>query len=132
DPVERILLRPEPARHLCALCLLQTANGDRGRSEASQSPFQPRLNVMSEPWHWNAPQLSAAFGRLAISPVEVATSLLARIRKLDSEVNSFCLIDEGATLEQAHASEERWLTGAALSPLAGVPVAVTDLLLTRG
>ena len=87
---------------------------------------------MSEPWHWNAPQLSAAFGRREISPVEVASALLARIKKLDSQVNSFCLIDEATTLDQAQASEERWLKGAALSPLDGVPVAVKDLLLTRG
>jgi aspartyl-tRNA(Asn)/glutamyl-tRNA(Gln) amidotransferase subunit A len=87
---------------------------------------------MSEPWHWNAPRLSAAFQGKEISPVEVSEALLARITRLDSKVNSFCLIDEGTTMDQAQASEERWLKGAPLSPLDGVPVAVKDLLLTRG
>src|SRR5690348_3104138 len=87
---------------------------------------------MSEPWHWNAPQLSAAFAAKKVSPVEVATALLSRVKKLDSKVNSFCLIDEGTTLDQAQASEERWLKGAPLSPLDGVPVSIKDLLLTRG
>ena len=87
---------------------------------------------MSQPWHWNAPRLSAGFSRREISPVEIAQALLARVTALDSRVNSFCLIDEGTTLAQAQASEERWLKNKPLSPLDGVPVAVKDLLLTRG
>ncbi|MBN9545871.1 MAG: amidase [Alphaproteobacteria bacterium] len=87
---------------------------------------------MAELWHWNAPRLSTAFGSGEVSPVEVAKSLLARIAALDSKVNAYCLIDEPTTLAQARASEERWTKKAALSPLDGVPVAVKDILLTRG
>ena len=87
---------------------------------------------MAELWHWNAPRLAAAFGGGEVSPVEVAKSLLGRIAKLDSKVNAYCLIDEPTTLAQARASEERWKKNAALSPLDGVPVAVKDILLTRG
>ncbi|HEY4274608.1 MAG TPA: amidase [Rhizomicrobium sp.] len=87
---------------------------------------------MAELWQWNAPRLSAAFGSGEVSPVEVASSLLARIATLDVRVNAYCLIDEPATLAQARASEERWKKKAPLSPLDGVPVAVKDILLTRG
>jgi aspartyl-tRNA(Asn)/glutamyl-tRNA(Gln) amidotransferase subunit A len=87
---------------------------------------------MSELWQWNAPALSAAFARRDVSPVEVAQSLLARIAALDARVNCFCLIDRPTTLAQAEASADRWAKGAPLSPLDGVPVAVKDLLLTRG
>ena len=87
---------------------------------------------MSELWQWNAPRLSAAFGKRETSPVEVTKSLLTRIAKLDAKVNAFCLIDETTTLAQARASEERWAKNAPLSPLDGVPVAVKDILLTRG
>jgi aspartyl-tRNA(Asn)/glutamyl-tRNA(Gln) amidotransferase subunit A len=87
---------------------------------------------MSEPWAWNAPRLAAAFGGHEISPVEIAQMLLARIARLNAKVNAFCLVDEATTLAQAHASEARWIKGEALSPLDGVPVAIKDLLLTRG
>jgi aspartyl-tRNA(Asn)/glutamyl-tRNA(Gln) amidotransferase subunit A len=87
---------------------------------------------MAELWQWNAPRLSAAFGSGEVSPVEVATSLLGRIAALDAKVNAYCLIDEPITLAQARASEDRWKRNTPLSPLDGVPVAVKDILLTRG
>ena len=87
---------------------------------------------MSEFWHWNAPRLAAAFASREISPVEVVKGLLGRVAALDGKVNAFCLIDEPATLAQARSSEARWMKSAPLSPLDGVPVAVKDLLLTRG
>ncbi|MES2254828.1 MAG: amidase [Pseudomonadota bacterium] len=87
---------------------------------------------MAELWQWNAPRLSAAFGSGEVSPVEVATSLLGRIAALDAKVNAYCLIDEPITLGQARASEDRWKKNTPLSPLDGVPVAVKDILLTRG
>jgi len=87
---------------------------------------------MAELWQWNAPRLSAAFGNGEVSPVEVARSLLARIAALDASVNAYCLVDEPTTLAQARASEERWKRKAPLSALDGVPVAVKDILLTRG
>src|ERR1700744_2634205 len=87
---------------------------------------------MDELWHWNAGRLSNGFAGGETSPVEVAKTLLGRIAKLDHKINAFCLIDETATLEQARAAEARWLKGAPLSPLDGVPVAVKDIMLTRG
>jgi aspartyl-tRNA(Asn)/glutamyl-tRNA(Gln) amidotransferase subunit A len=79
-----------------------------------------------------AAELSGAYGTKDLSPVEVTEALLGRIEALDAKVNAFCLIDAPTTLKQAEASEERWLAGEPLSPLDGVPVAVKDLLLTRG
>jgi aspartyl-tRNA(Asn)/glutamyl-tRNA(Gln) amidotransferase subunit A len=80
----------------------------------------------------NAAELSAGYAAKAFSPVEVAKALLAQIGKLDVGINAFCLIDAPATLAQAKESEVRWQKGAQLSALDGVPVAIKDLLLTRG
>ena len=80
----------------------------------------------------NAAELSAGFAARAFSPVEVTGALLARIEKLGSAVNAFCLLDAPASLAQAKASEARWHKGAPLSALDGVPVAIKDLLLTTG
>jgi aspartyl-tRNA(Asn)/glutamyl-tRNA(Gln) amidotransferase subunit A len=87
---------------------------------------------MSELHEMTATDLSAAYRTKELSPVEVIEALLGRIEALDAQVNAFCLIDAPTTLKQAEASEERWLAGQPLSPLDGVPVAVKDLLLTRG
>ena len=57
-----------------------------------------------------------------------ANALLSRIGALDAEVNAFCLIDEPHDFGAGPASEERWVRGAPLSPLDGVPVAVKDTL----
>jgi aspartyl-tRNA(Asn)/glutamyl-tRNA(Gln) amidotransferase subunit A len=88
--------------------------------------------MSNEPHEMSAAELSAAYKTKELSPVEVTIALLGRIEALDAEVNAFCLIDRDATLNQAEASEERWLAGAPLSPLDGVPVAVKDLLVTKG
>jgi aspartyl-tRNA(Asn)/glutamyl-tRNA(Gln) amidotransferase subunit A len=88
--------------------------------------------MMSEPHEMTAAELSAAFESKELSPVEVAEALLGRIEALDSEINSFCLIDAPTTMKMAEASEERWLAGEPLSPIDGVPVAIKDLLITDG
>ena len=79
-----------------------------------------------------AAELSTAFAKRELSPVEVAEACLARIEALDAEINAFCLVDPEVTRAQAEASEQRWMEGAPLSPLDGVPVAIKDLLLTKG
>ncbi len=79
-----------------------------------------------------AVELSEAFRERDASPVEAAEAFLTRIEALDSTLNAFCLVDPETTMAQAEASAARWQEGAPLSPLDGVPVAIKDLLLTRG
>jgi aspartyl-tRNA(Asn)/glutamyl-tRNA(Gln) amidotransferase subunit A len=88
--------------------------------------------MSKEPHEMTASELSAMFASRDLSPVEVAESSFGRIEALDAQVNSFCHIDTGASLAMAEASEARWLAGEPLSPLDGVPVAVKDLLVTKG
>jgi aspartyl-tRNA(Asn)/glutamyl-tRNA(Gln) amidotransferase subunit A len=79
-----------------------------------------------------AAELSSAFRGRELSPVEAASALLDRIEILDGAINAFCFLDQEETLRQARESEARWMSGAPLSLLDGVPVAVKDILLTRG
>ena len=79
-----------------------------------------------------AAELSAAYAAKTLSPVEAAEALLSRIAALDPKINAFCLVDREAAGANARAAEARWQKGAPLSPLDGVPVAVKDILLTKG
>jgi aspartyl-tRNA(Asn)/glutamyl-tRNA(Gln) amidotransferase subunit A len=88
--------------------------------------------MSTEPHEMTAAELSSAFASRDLSPVEVTEACLGRIEALDAGINAFCLIDAPASLAQAEASEARWMAGAPLSPLDGVPVAVKDLLITKG
>ena len=80
----------------------------------------------------SAAELAAAYRAWALSPVEVTQAALARIEAHDEKVNAFCLVDADAALADARASEARFARGAPAGPLDGVPVAVKDLLVTRG
>jgi aspartyl-tRNA(Asn)/glutamyl-tRNA(Gln) amidotransferase subunit A len=79
-----------------------------------------------------AAELSAAYAAKRLSPVEAAETLLRRIEALDPKINAFCLIDRETAGAQARAAEARWRKGAPLSSLDGVPMAVKDILLTKG
>src|SRR5438477_1134071 len=79
-----------------------------------------------------AADLSAAYAAKKLSPVEVTEVLLRRIEALDSKINAFCLIDRDTAGAAARVAEARWQKGTPLSPLDGVPVAVKDILLTKG
>ena len=88
--------------------------------------------MQSEPHEMSAAQLAEAYRSRDLSPVEIAEACLGRIDALDATINAFCHVDHETTIAQAEQSEARWRDAAPLSPLDGVPVAVKDLLLTRG
>jgi aspartyl-tRNA(Asn)/glutamyl-tRNA(Gln) amidotransferase subunit A len=72
---------------------------------------------------------SVASGRL--SAVDVAREHLDRIARLDPGLGAFLHVDPEHTLEQARAVDERARQGAR-EPLAGVPVAVKDVMHVAG
>jgi aspartyl-tRNA(Asn)/glutamyl-tRNA(Gln) amidotransferase subunit A len=79
-----------------------------------------------------ASELVAAYRAGALSPVEVAEASLERIAEADPAVNAFCLVDADRALADARASERRWRAGTPAGALDGVPVAIKDIILTRG
>jgi aspartyl-tRNA(Asn)/glutamyl-tRNA(Gln) amidotransferase subunit A len=83
--------------------------------------------------HWlTAAALARGYGKRRFSPVEVARAALRQIAAKEPLLNAMCLIDEGAALEAARASEKRWSKGAPKGAIDGVPVLIKDILLTRG
>ena len=76
--------------------------------------------------------LAGLYRSKALSPVEVAQALFARLDILQPGLNAFCVIDRDGALAAARESEARWLQGQPLSPLDGVPATIKDLVLMRG
>lgn len=80
----------------------------------------------------SAAELAAAYRRKALSPVEVAKALLARIEALEPDLNAMYLVLAERALDEAAESEARWREGEPLSPLDGVPVTIKDNIATAG
>ncbi|KPV15586.1 amidase, partial [Variovorax paradoxus] len=80
----------------------------------------------------SAAELGAAYARRELSPVEVARSVNARIEALEPRLCATWLFRPELALEQARASEARWLAGTQRGALDGVPVTIKDNLATAG
>ena len=79
-----------------------------------------------------ATELIDAYRDKRISPVEATAAALNRIEAHDGRLNAFCLVDREGALAAARHSEARWARGEPAGLVDGVPVAVKDLVLTRG
>ena len=66
-----------------------------------------------------------------ISSVELTTAFLDRISNHDKEIGAFLTVDPDLALAQAEKADQRIAKGAA-SPFTGIPIALKDLLCTRG
>ena len=80
----------------------------------------------------SAEALAGLYRKKALSPVEAAETLFARIDALQPKLNAFVFVDRDGALAAARASEQRWHGGAPLSPIDGVPVTIKDIVLMRG
>ena len=66
------------------------------------------------------------------SAVELTQAHLERIDAVDAEVHAFLLVDADGALATARDVDARRAAGEELPPLAGVPVAVKDVITTKG
>lgn len=66
-----------------------------------------------------------------LSAVEVTTYFLERVKRLDTRINSFVTLNERA-LDQAEIVDAKIASGETVGRLAGVPIAIKDLLCTEG
>ena len=87
---------------------------------------------MTEPWHgMSISRLAPRLARREVSPVEVTAQLLQRIRERDGELHAYLLLDEAGAMAQAREAEARLGRGEG-SPLTGIPLALKDVMVTRG
>ena len=76
-------------------------------------------------------RLAPRLARREVSPVEVTAQLLQRIRERDGELHAYLLLDEAGAMAQAREAEARLGRGEG-SPLTGIPLALKDVMVTRG
>ena len=77
-----------------------------------------------------AADLAAALAAGEVSAVEAAQAHLDRIALVDGELGAFLATDAEASLAAARSIDERRAAGERLGELAGVPLAVKDVLVT--
>jgi aspartyl-tRNA(Asn)/glutamyl-tRNA(Gln) amidotransferase subunit A len=67
-----------------------------------------------------------------ISSVELTRAHLERIRALDDKVKAFTLVTDDLAMKQAHEADLHFQRGDAVSPLTGIPIAIKDVICTKG
>jgi amidase len=67
-----------------------------------------------------------------VSPVEVASALLARIERIDGKLHGYVTVCADTAMAQARAAEQEIARGEYRGALHGVPLALKDLCATKG
>jgi aspartyl-tRNA(Asn)/glutamyl-tRNA(Gln) amidotransferase subunit A len=85
-----------------------------------------------ELWRQSAAGLASGYAKKEFSPVEVLQSVLGRLDQINPKLNALVTQDRERARVGAAASEKRWLAGAPIGPLDGVPLTVKDNILVGG
>lgn len=80
----------------------------------------------------SAAALSALYARRALSPVQVAQAVIARIERWEPRLQALYAFDPDGALVMAREAEARWQAGTPRSPIDGVPVTIKENIATRG
>ena len=80
----------------------------------------------------SAAEIASKLDARELSSVEVTQAHLDRIAEVDESIHAFLHVDADGALATARDIDERRAAGADLATLAGVPIAVKDVLTTKG
>ncbi len=83
-------------------------------------------------WRMSAATIAQRVRARDVSPTEVVDAALRRIDRLNGRLNAFCTLTPEFARAEARRVEAALNAGEAVGPLAGVPVAIKDLVLTKG
>ena len=79
-----------------------------------------------------ATALRTRYARRDLSPVEVTEAVLARIERLNPQLNAFLTVTADRALAEAQAAERSYAPGGTPRPLEGIPLSIKDNQATRG
>jgi aspartyl-tRNA(Asn)/glutamyl-tRNA(Gln) amidotransferase subunit A len=83
-------------------------------------------------WHLSIAEAADLLARGALSAVDLTRAHLDRITQVDDQVRAFVTVTRDRALEAAADIDRRRSAGATLGPLAGIPLAIKDVICTRG
>ncbi|HLJ26748.1 MAG TPA: amidase [Candidatus Angelobacter sp.] len=75
-------------------------------------------------------EASQQIQKRAVSPVDLTQACLARIERLNPQLNAYITVTAGSALEEAKTAEREISEGKWRGPLHGIPMAVKDLIET--
>src|SRR4051794_25686153 len=90
------------------------------------------MTVGTELTRLTAAETAAAVASGEVSAVETTQAHLDRIAAVDDRVHAFLHVDTDGALAAARAVDDRRAAGEPLGPLAGVPLALKDVIVQRG
>ena len=80
----------------------------------------------------SAADMAAQIASGQVSSVELTQAHLDRIASVDTDVHAFLFVDSQGALAQAAVVDAKRAAGEKLSPLAGVPLALKDVMVQKG
>ncbi len=80
----------------------------------------------------SATEIAAAIKSKQVSASEVMIEQIAAIKAKDEAIGSYILVDEDSAFEDASKIDAKIAAGDSIGPLAGVPVGLKDVLVTKG
>jgi len=121
-----VMTRREWLAALAGASALQGASAAQSRQPADD----PR--GATDPTTLSIRQLGDAFAAGRLTPLDVTAAYLARIDRENPSLNALVTVTRGRAVDDTRRAMLRATSGAARSPLAGVPIAHKDLYPTRG
>ncbi|HUY75174.1 MAG TPA: amidase, partial [Ktedonobacterales bacterium] len=87
---------------------------------------------MAELWQLSIAEAAEMLRRRDISSIELTRAHLDRIEQVEGSVRAFVTVTDGEAMREAERVDQLRREGAKLGPLAGVPIAIKDVLCTQG
>jgi len=87
---------------------------------------------MSELYKLTIHEAGEMLRQRTISAIELTRAHLDRIRAVDDKVKAFTLVTDDLAMKQAEEADRRFSSGAPVSPLTGIPLAIKDVICTKG